>query len=915
MTTIQLKRATTSRWNELNPVLADGEPGFVITDTGVGADNTDAGKLKVGDGSSTWSQLTFFGVGAGAPAEFVGVYYSPTLLFSDYPSGFSSTAMWAFVFNDFSNFPAELSIYTYDGQWNYNTISLPPGPQGAQGDVGPQGPQGIQGIDGPTGPTGAKGDVGDAGATGPTGPQGLQGDIGPTGPQGIQGEMGPTGPQGQQGPTGPQGNIGPTGPTGAQGVQGIQGEQGPTGPTGPQGVQGIQGPTGPTGAQGPTGPTGPQGIQGIDGPTGPQGIQGIQGIQGEVGPTGPAGADGYVGADGATGPTGPTGPAGADSNVTGPTGPTGPTGATGPMPTGDITGATSISTLDYALFDTTANVTPSTAQLAWDATNETLNFGLNGQVTLQIGQEHVIRVKNNSGTTAIPEGKAVMFAGATGDTVKVAPMVADGSVNHIYFVGITTQEIPADGFGFVTQFGFINQANTGAWSTGTILYVDPNTPGDLTDVKPTAPDLAMPIAAVTRSNANSGRMLVRAFLGESISQLHGVNIDTPVSGDVLAYNSSIGVWENTQVVGPTGPTGPQGAQGTSINLKGTVATVGDLPSTGNTVNDAWIVAADGDLYVWDGALPWHNVGQIIGPEGPTGPQGPTGPMGETGPTGPAGFNGADGLDGATGPTGPTGATGSQGPTGPTGATGATGEAGPTGPTGPQGVQGVAGAEGPTGPTGAQGSIGPTGPQGLQGIQGVKGDTGDTGPTGPQGPQGLQGVQGPIGDIGPTGPTGPSGSNGSDGSIGPTGPTGPAGADGSIGPTGPTGASGSMGATGPTGPTGPAGVDASTITSINAQTANYTLALTDKNKLVEMNVGSANTVTIPPNSSVAFEVGTTLTVMQTGSGQTSVIGGSGVTVNATPQGTANTAKLRAQWSFVTLIKRGTDTWAVGGDLTL
>jgi hypothetical protein len=103
------------------------------------------------------------------------------------------------------------------------------------------------------------------------------------------------------------------------------------------------------------------------------------------------------------------------------------------------------------------------------------------------------------------------------------------------------------------------------------------------------------------------------------------------------------------------------------------------------------------------------------------------------------------------------------------------------------------------------------------------------------------------------------------------------------------------------------------TTIVAKTASYTLVLADDGDVIEMNVGSANTVTIPLNSSVAFPVGTQITILQTGTGQTSLAVTSGVTLNATPQATANTAKLRAQWSSVTLLKRGTDTWVAMGDL--
>ena len=201
----------------------------------------------------------------------------------------------------------------------------------------------------------------------------------------------------------------------------------------------------------------------------------------------------------------------------------------------------------------------------------------------------------------------------------------------------------------------------------------------------------------------------------------------------------------TGLMGPTGPTGPQGAtgpQGTSINLKGTVPTVGDLPSTGNQPNDAYIVEADGDLYVWDGSA-WDNVGQIVGP---------TGPPGSTGPTG---------VEGPTGATGPDGVTGPIGPTGPQGEQGATGITGPVGATGPTGIQGPVGSTGPTGAEGPQGSTGPTGIQGPQGETGPTGPIGITGPQGSTGPTGIQGPTGPTG-VGATGATGPAGAGGANG---------------------------------------------------------------------------------------------------------------------------------------------------------
>ena len=100
------------------------------------------------------------------------------------------------------------------------------------------------------------------------------------------------------------------------------------------------------------------------------------------------------------------------------------------------------------------------------------------------------------------------------------------------------------------------------------------------------------------------------------------------------------------------------------------------------------------------------------------------------------------------------------------------------------------------------------------------------------------------------------------------------------------------------------------TAINSQTGtSYTLALTDQTDIIQMNNSSANTLTIPLNSSVNLPVGTTVTVIQTGTGQTTIAGAGGVTVNGTPG-----LKLRAQWSSATLVERAENTWVVIGDLS-
>ena len=104
----------------------------------------------------------------------------------------------------------------------------------------------------------------------------------------------------------------------------------------------------------------------------------------------------------------------------------------------------------------------------------------------------------------------------------------------------------------------------------------------------------------------------------------------------------------TGPTGPTGATGAQGPQGVPITLIGSVPLVINLPTTGNDLNDAYIVDEDGDVYVWDGAA-WYSAGQIVGATGPTGATGDTGPTGPQGNIGPTGPTGPSGVISVTGP--------------------------------------------------------------------------------------------------------------------------------------------------------------------------------------------------------------------------------------------------------------------------
>lgn len=100
------------------------------------------------------------------------------------------------------------------------------------------------------------------------------------------------------------------------------------------------------------------------------------------------------------------------------------------------------------------------------------------------------------------------------------------------------------------------------------------------------------------------------------------------------------------------------------------------------------------------------------------------------------------------------------------------------------------------------------------------------------------------------------------------------------------------------------------TALVEKTASHTLVLSDAGKTINMNVSSANDLTVPLNSSVPFITGQRLDIVQTGSGQTTFVAPVGVTINSKN----SNKKIAARYSGATLIYLGTNNWLLIGDLT-
>lgn len=189
---------------------------------------------------------------------------------------------------------------------------------------------------------------------------------------------------------------------------------------------------------------------------------------------------------------------------------------------------------------------PATVQMRWNVTDSTWEYQLKNNVTLQAGQElHFY----GRATEAISNGDVVMFAGTQGDGI----LIARANTNAIGFhpswiVGIATQNIAINEWGYVTWFGKVNDVDTFGLTLGDILYLDPTVTGGLTPIQPVAPNPKIRIASVVRVataiNSNNGILMVRPHYAEKLSELQDVSITSIANGDLIAWDSTNSRWQN-----------------------------------------------------------------------------------------------------------------------------------------------------------------------------------------------------------------------------------------------------------------------------------------------------------------------------------------------------------------------------------
>lgn len=257
-----------------------------------------------------------------------------------------------------------------------------------------------------------------------------------------------------------------------------------------------------------------------------------------------------------------------------------------------------ITDVNYITFDVTPTGVPTTTPgtLFYDEAdgNQTLSLVMgDGITTQQIGEESYIRVKASA---AISDGQVVMFTGSVGalGALTAAPATGLTANTAFYIMGVATEAIPLNGWGYITYRGLVRGINTSggaeAWVDGQILYLDPTVAGGLTKTIPVAPNPKVTVAAVVKASATVGSLSVRVAYGGRLGDYEGdVNISSLTNLDVLQYVGANSRWENTAFPAP------------STIARNTVTSMAGYPTATEIPAGTWAVYKDttsGDIRVW-----------------------------------------------------------------------------------------------------------------------------------------------------------------------------------------------------------------------------------------------------------------------------------------------------------------------------
>jgi len=205
--------------------------------------------------------------------------------------------------------------------------------------------------------------------------------------------------------------------------------------------------------------------------------------------------------------------------------------------------------IDYIDFNNNlVEPTFQTGRLHYDPATSDLIYDTNvSGVTINIGQQTVVRAKNTSGSP-ISKGKFVRITGGSGSFPVIALASWTDEGNSANTIGAVMQDVLQNGFTYVLLNGTLEGVNTnnGVYNAGDLLYLSSS--GDFTKVQPLPPKHAVRLGQIVRAQTNNGVIFVKVDNGYELGELHDVYTGSVANGDLLVYNTSLTAWNNSKTL-------------------------------------------------------------------------------------------------------------------------------------------------------------------------------------------------------------------------------------------------------------------------------------------------------------------------------------------------------------------------------
>lgn len=218
---------------------------------------------------------------------------------------------------------------------------------------------------------------------------------------------------------------------------------------------------------------------------------------------------------------------------------------------------------------TTTEPLVNVGDIRFNSSEDTLEVKLSNDVTLQIGEENLVRAKNDTGSI-VANGTVVYIYGASGANPLFRIATTDDLNIAERTIGVVTESVGVGEYGFITIQGIVNDINTNGLTEGGLIYL--NGTGLMTSTEPVAPNAKVIIGICLRANNVNGKIIVAVDVVKRLTKLSDVFVSGLTQNDTIVWNGTTNRWEKYNLNNKLSTTGGTVTGVVTFNVSPTVPT-------------------------------------------------------------------------------------------------------------------------------------------------------------------------------------------------------------------------------------------------------------------------------------------------------------------------------------------------------